>query len=81
MISFHSICQSPRKLWATSDQAEALVSRWRSVKCSPAAWCWWPVSASWALRRAVSSSRGETKNRKRSAISAIITSPPTYWAR
>ena len=23
MISFHSICQSPRKLWATSDQADS----------------------------------------------------------
>ena len=29
VISFHSICQSPRKLWATSDQAETLVSRSR----------------------------------------------------
>ncbi|HEX8977809.1 MAG TPA: hypothetical protein VF781_14975 [Solirubrobacteraceae bacterium] len=27
VISLHSICQSPRKLCATSDQAEAVVSR------------------------------------------------------
>ena len=34
-ISFHSICQSPRKLWATSDHARAEVSRWRQDSCSP----------------------------------------------
>ena len=27
MISFQSICQSPRKLWATSDHARSDVSR------------------------------------------------------
>ena len=56
VISFQSICQSPRKLWATSDQASADVRRWRQDICSPAAWCWWPVSASCAWRRAASSS-------------------------
>ena len=36
VISFHSICQSPRKLCATSDQADAEVSRSRHVIDSPA---------------------------------------------
>ena len=39
VISFHSICQSPRKLCATSDQARAEVSRSRQDSSSPAAWC------------------------------------------
>jgi hypothetical protein len=39
VISFHSICQSPRKLCATSDHAEAEVRRWRQGMCSPAVWC------------------------------------------
>ena len=43
-------------------------------------WCWWPVSASWAWRRAASSSFGETKVRSSTAISTIITIPPTYSA-
>ena len=37
VISFQSICQSPRKLWATSDQAEAERSRSRQPIRSPAA--------------------------------------------
>ena len=46
MISFHSICQSPRKLCATSDQADDRASAARASSCcSPAAWCWWPLSA------------------------------------
>ena len=39
VISFQSICQSARKLWATSDQAETEVSRSRQPIRSPAAWC------------------------------------------
>ena len=37
VISFHSIDQSLRKLCATSDHADALASRCRSVMCSLAA--------------------------------------------
>ena len=37
VISFHSICQSPRKLWATSDHARVEVSRSRQDSRSPAA--------------------------------------------
>ena len=39
VISFQSICQSPRKLCATSDHARAEVSRSRQDSCSPAMWC------------------------------------------
>ncbi len=37
LISFQSIFQSPRKLWATSDQARTEVSRSRQLIRSPAA--------------------------------------------
>jgi hypothetical protein len=36
VISFHSICQSPRKLCATSDHPRAEVSRSRQESRSPA---------------------------------------------
>ncbi len=83
-ISFQSICQSPRKLSATSVQLEAESRRARMLWVSPSAWpcsCWCPASASWAWRRACSSSRGETKARSITDISTIITTPPTYSAR
>ncbi len=80
VISFHSICQSPRKLWATSDHAAALVSRSRQASSEPAAWCWWPASAVRACSRASDSSRRETNARSSTAISTIITSPPRYSA-
>src|SRR2546423_10233402 len=37
VISFQSICQSPRKFWATSDQAETEVKRSRQGSAEPAA--------------------------------------------
>ena len=47
VISFQSICQSPRKLWATSDQAvrRAQPLAPGSARARPM-WCWWPVCAS-----------------------------------
>src|SRR5437763_14485253 len=49
MTSFQSISQSPRKLCATSDQAETDVTRSRHESPSePAARCWWPVPAACA---------------------------------
>ena len=75
-ISFHSICQSPRKLCATSDHACAEVRRSRQGRSLPTAWCWWPASARWACSRATASSSGETKARSSSHMRAIITMPP-----
>ena len=73
-ISFQTIVQSLRKLWATSDQAlalsEALAHR---SGCPPALWCWWPVSACWACTRASSSSRLETNSRSSRVMIAIST--------
>ena len=81
VISFHSICQSPRKLCATSDQAlrarEAL---------APAHLARRPCGAGGRSRPAgrarapAASSRGETNSRSSAHISAIITMPPTYSA-
>src|ERR671931_1214158 len=80
-ISFHSISQSPRKLWATSDQARTEVSRSRSDSPSPAAEaCWWPASAASACVRASSSNRRVTKSRNPSHISAIRIRPPSSSA-
>src|SRR4051812_7529355 len=81
VISFHSIVQSPRKLWATSDQAAAEVSRSRNGPAAPEDSCWWPASAWIACSRARRSSAGETSSRRLTAIRAIITSPPRYSAR
>ena len=81
-ISFQSIVQSPRKLAATSAQASARGEALAPARAapSPSPWCSWPACASWAWRRACSSSRGETKRRSSTAISAIRTMPPTYSA-
>ena len=38
-ISFHSICQSPRKFSATSDHARIEVSRSRHDSCARVVWC------------------------------------------
>src|SRR4051794_20289800 len=43
-------------------------------------WCWWPVAAPWACARACASERRETNTRSVSAMSTIITIPPTYSA-
>ena len=85
VISFQSIVQSARKLWATSVQASAETSFCRRVRgCSPSLsepWsCAWPSCASWACLRACSSSRGETKKRSSAAIRTIRMIPPTYSA-
>ena len=79
-ISFQSIFQSPRKLWATSDQATAEVSRSRQGISSPDARAGGPACACCACSRARSSSLGETNARSRIAISAIRTIPPTNSA-
>ena len=39
VISFHSIAQSLRKLWATSDHASSEMTRWRSGSSVLTAWC------------------------------------------
>ena len=67
VISFQSIAQSPRKLWATSDQASSESSR----EPPPAEWCWWPLSAARACSRACCSSRRETNTRNPIHISTI----------
>src|SRR5215211_2366772 len=46
VISFQSICQSPRKLCATSDHACTDVSCSCTGRCPAAIVCWWPVAAS-----------------------------------
>ena len=48
LISFQSICQSPRKLCATSDQASREVSRSRHDLAEAADACWWPAAAACA---------------------------------
>src|SRR5689334_11409532 len=75
VISFQSICQSPRKLCATSDQPSS--ERRREP---PAEWCWWPLSAARACLRACSSSRRETTTVTATHISTISSSPPTNSA-
>ncbi|HEY2372717.1 MAG TPA: hypothetical protein VGH82_09230 [Gaiellaceae bacterium] len=79
-ISFHSISQSPRKLYATSDQASNDTSRFRQGSVLSDEWCSWPASAACACARASSSSLRETNTRNRSVISTTSTIPPTNSA-
>jgi hypothetical protein len=80
VISFQSICQSPRKLWATSDHACTEVIRPRhEPACEAIVWTW-PVSASCACLRASSSSRPEMSARTAAHISRMSRKPPTNSA-
>ena len=60
VISFQSICQSPRKLWATSDQAAREVRRSRQPSSGSPSGAGDPAAARWACSRASSSTRGGT---------------------
>ena len=80
VISFQSICQSPRKLCATSDHAAAERSFWRRAPALSALWCTCPASACCACSRASRSSRGETKRRSSNTMSTMSTIPPTNSA-
>src|SRR3954454_5534275 len=72
-ISRQSIRQSPRKLWATSDQPSN--EKTREPLADP---CTCPASACIACSRACSSSRRDTNSRSIPHINRIITMPPTY---
>jgi hypothetical protein len=81
VISFQSICQSPRKLSATSVQLDSESSRRRQpCAAAAAAWCSCSACTSWACTRACSSTRGDTNRRSSAAIRTIITMPPAYSA-
>jgi hypothetical protein len=81
-ISFQSISQSPRKLWATSDQAPTEVKRSRQERASePTMWCWWPVSAAIACSRASSSTRRVISQRMPAHMETMRKIPPTNSAR
>ena len=81
MISFQSICQSPRKLWATSDQASAEPSRSRQVNSDAGHVM---LVAGLSVLRVPSRSLLQRAARRTAAavtaISTIITIPPTYSA-
>ena len=79
-ISFHSICQSPRKLCATSDHACTERSFRRRGRSEDAVAWTWPTSAP-AVKVRISSSRSRVTSR-RSAIhmTPISTRPPTNSA-
>ena len=79
--SFHTIAQSLRKLWATSDHASTERTRRRSGRRDCAEACWCPLSACWAWRRALSSRRRETNRRSSSVITTISSRPPISSAR
>ncbi len=80
LISFQSICQSPRKLCATSDHASREVSRSRHDLAEAADACWWPAAAACAWTRASASSFRVMKSRTPSHIIAIRKIPPTNSA-
>ena len=57
------------------------VSRSRQLSRSPAEWCWWPVSASLrVLARLPPPAGARRRAAAATAISTIITMPPTYSA-
>ena len=82
MISFQSICQSPRKLWATSDHALARASaaRARPVVAARRVVLVAGVGLLARARAPAASTRRGTNSRSSRHISPIITSPPRYSA-
>ena len=81
VISFQSICQSPRKLWATSDQAEAEVSRSRQPSSLAGRVVLVAGLGLLRVRRGPAPrAAARRSSRSSSAIRTIITIPPTYSA-